>query len=731
VRVLLRAAAVLLLAAAADGQEVTAVRTASPPVIDGVLDDPAWEEAVPVSARFILHRPEVGAPMSEPTEIMLLYDDEALYVGAEMTDPHPGEFTRVLTPRDYDVSTEWFGIWLDTFDDNNNCYLFFVSVENVQQDGRLCEVSGWDINWDAVWESATATGDSGWSAEMAIPFSALRFPRTDEQVWGVNFKRTITRTNESGYLFRMADDGDVRISDFGELRGLCGLPAGRQLELRPYGAARVMYLPGGEDGWDPWANAGVDLRVGVSTDAVLDLTANPDYGQVEADPAQVNLSHWETFLTEKRPFFLEGADIFSMPFMLFYSRRIGAVDDRGELIPVLGGAKLTGASGGLRFGVLDACTGRTGGADDPVEPLTNYAAARLVREFGEGTYVGLSATSVDIPGIGDTVYTYGRSGAVEGQVRFLGSHTLHAAAGGTWNSVQDPWEDNRAWRGWYEYEDERWDCDIGFVYREKDFDAGMIGYTSSTGDVDAWADVGLYQPISGSDVLEHAWVNLSGWFDQVPGGPVTGRGAYLETGVVFRNRYHVEFDLTCDGHWFDRYEGPSGREYEGGPGWGASASLDSRRKLYAYAWAGGGSYCDGSSFHAGSLLSYKPVPAVSVDADLTWSTTSDGVKYNPASGEWGLRDTDWRSLELSTDWMLSTDLSLRLTSQISRFHERWDGTGSGSSNGHWANVLLGWRFRPGSMFYLLVGENADPDGDGRYGEPEFTLYSKLTWFLPL
>jgi hypothetical protein len=721
----------LLLTAAAAGQTVTAVRTDSAPVIDGVPDEEVWNLAVPVTEDFIQQRPDCGDPMSEPTEIRILYDDRAIYIGLTMHDSHPEQFTRVVSPRDTDVMSEWIGIWLDTFNDDNNCYMFFISVENVQQDGRLCEVSGWDISWDAVWESRTATSEDGWTVEVAIPFSAIRFPGSAEQVWGINFKRTISRTNESAYLYRMADNGEVRIRDFGNLHGLHDLPASRQIEFRPYGAARFMHLPDEEDEWDPWASTGLDLRMGISSDVVLDLTINPDFGQVEADPDEVNLSHWESFLREKRPFFLEGADLFSMPFMMFYSRRIGAIADNGEIIPILGGAKLTGAAAGFRFGVLNAWTGRVSEDDELREPGTNYAAARIVREFGNGTYIGFSATSVDIPDQSDTVYTYGRSGAVEGQLRFLENHTIHAAAGGTWNSADSIWKDNFAWRGWYSFENDRWEVDAGFVYREQDYNANMIGYTSSTGEVSSWVEAGVFHPFDDNEVIEHTWVNLNGYYDQVPDGPVTGRGLYLNSGVVFRNRYHIDLDISWDGDFFDRYEGPEGSEYNGGFGWGASGSLDSRRKFYAMAWAGGGNWFEGTSLRLGSWINYKPAPYVSLGADMSWRTTGDARMYNWDIEEWDRRDTDWRSVELSGTWMFSNTLSLRLTSQVSRFEAAWGGTGTESSNGHWMNLLLGWSFRPGSMFYLMVGENAEPDEDGSYSDPELTVYSKLTWFLPL
>jgi len=639
-----------------------------------------------------------------------------------MKDEHTEAFTHRLAPRDSDFCSEWIGIWLDTFNDDNNAYFFFVNIDNVKQDGRLCEVGGWDSNWDGLWESATAETDSGWTAEIAIPFSVLRYSDDPQQVWGVNFKRTITRTNESAYLFPMADNGSVMIEDFGDLSGLRELPSQRNLSVTPYGAGRIRFLP--DEDADPWSNAGIDARIGLSSELLLDLTANPDFGQVEADPRQANLSHWETYLREKRPFFLEGADMFSMPFSLFYSRRIGAVAGNGEIVPVLAGAKVTGSAEGLRIGFLNAVTGEISQDGTVYARTTNYAAGRVVREFGEGTYVGLSATS------SDDEEEYARSGAVDIKVSFLDQHSIYAAAGGTWNSREENWRDNLAYRASYYYDNGRTDLGLGVSMKQESFDANTIGYTSSTGDLNGWLNIGRYHPFSGSRVLDHWWGSIYADYSRVPGGPVTERDISLNTGVVFSNRYHIGIDAGYDGSRTDRYEGPEGTIYDGGMNWSFDCSSDSRKPVYAYLWAGTGNYCEGVSNYAGTSITFKPVSHVSVSSEINWDTTANARKYNWSREAWDIRDTDWRSLQLSMNWMFSTDLSLRLTSQLSRFSSKWDSGEDSRELSHWMNALLSWEFRPGSMFYFMAGENADPGEDtGDPAEAEFTLFTKLTWNL--
>ncbi|MFO8184008.1 MAG: DUF5916 domain-containing protein [Candidatus Aegiribacteria sp.] len=711
---------------------VTAVRVEAAPEIDGVPDDDVWNLAMPVREHFVQHRPDPGRPMSEETVVRVLYDDSSIYFAFTMYDSRPDKFIRMVAPRDHDFSSEWTGVWLDTFNDDNNAYYFFVNVDNVQQDGRLCQVGGWDGNWDGVWRSSTAVSDSGWTAELAIPLSVLQYSRDEEQAWGVNFKRTISRTNESGFLYMMADDGSIRIEDFGDLEGLRSLPSARRFELRPYGAGRLHYSPDDEEKWNPWANAGIDASLGLSSQLLLDLTVNPDFGQVEADPDQLNLSHWETYLSEKRPFFLEGRDMFSMPFNLFYSRRIGSVASNGEIIPVLGGAKLTGSVGGFRVGLLEAYTGSVRDQGVTYSEPASYAAGRLLREFGDGTYVGISATSNDIPGEGGDEYSYGRAAAVDGRISFLEHHSIGGALAGTWNSREGEWNDNLAYRSRYEFDNGRLDITGGITRVEDNFNANMMGYTSATGQLESWVSADIYHPFTGSPVFQHLWGGVNGWYNKVPGGPVTGQGVRLNSGTVFRNRNHISFNVGYDGPWTDRYEGPEGTEYEGGIKYGFSCSSDYRKPLHGNLWGGINSWSEGTNRYAGSWIRYKPLPYFTLETDLDWSVTSSARKYNWETGGWDRRDTDWRSAELSASWMFTNHLNLRVTSQLSRFAMSWDTGYSRREYSHWLNALLSWRFRPGSTFYFMVGESGEPDEiTGDPGEAEFTVFTKLTWFLSL
>jgi hypothetical protein len=354
-----------------------AARTNVPPRIDGRLDEAAWSSAVPVSA-FTQVDPNEGQPVSERTEVRILYDDDALYVGARLYDRSP--VTTRLGRRDMERGdADWFAAIFDSYHDHQTAYVFLVNPSGVLRDVVRTEESA-DPSWDAVWEAATHVDDEGWIAELRIPFSQLRFARSDQQVWGVQFEREITRRGETAHFSFTPKAEPSGIPRYGHLEGLQGITTGKRLEVLPYIVARNERI---EPGANPFrrdsegaVSSGVDLKYRVSSNLTLNASFNPDFGQVEVDPAVVNLSAFETFFQEKRPFFLEGAAIFnfgqgavgpgSVYRNLFYSRRVGRRPQLGTPSPlsdvpdastILGAAKLSGRLGsGWSVGVLEALT---------------------------------------------------------------------------------------------------------------------------------------------------------------------------------------------------------------------------------------------------------------------------------------------------------------------------------------------------------------------------------------
>jgi len=426
-------------------RELRAVRTARPPVIDGRLIEEAWSQAEPATG-FTQRDPDEGMPATERTEIRILYDDEALYIAARMFDSQPALIGRRLSPRDGDLVADRISIYFDPMHDHLTGVAFKVSASNVQEDVILYNDSWQDSTWDAVWQSQVTIDEGGWSAELRIPLSQLRFAFSDRQTWGVNVERFIHRKNETVWLERVPKNETGTASRMTHLTGLDGLRPKRHLALVPYTAARSEFIAPGKanhpfnDGSRAFGAAGLDLKWGVTSNLIVDGTVNPDFGQVEVDPAVINLSAFETFFPEKRAFFLEGSNIFnnfgqggSNSFWgfntsdpnVFYSRRIGRAPqisaegdftDAPAATTILGATKLTGkTSGGWTIGFLEALTDRETARTKSglaishvdVEPMTNYAVARMQRELGRRVGLGFITTSVtrrlDSPALRDAL----------------------------------------------------------------------------------------------------------------------------------------------------------------------------------------------------------------------------------------------------------------------------------------------------------------------------------------
>lgn len=425
--------------AAQDGSDLSerpraqAVRATGPLTLDGRLDEPAWSSAPPVES-FTQNDPEEGRPVSEPTSVRFLYDGEALWVGAVLEDAEPVA-SRLGRRDQFMRDSDWFSVTLDTFHDHLTAVRFMVNPAGVRSDELLSGNSfRGDDSWDPVWEVETRVTETGWTVEMRIPFSQLRFSEAEAQVWGLQAERTIARRQEEAVFAFTPKSEAGGIPRFGHLTGLEGVQQGRGLELLPYAVGRAEYVDvgGPEDppfespyrsGSDYYGDVGLDVKYRLTSNLTLDGTVNPDFGQVELDPAVVNLTAFETRFDEKRPFFVEGSDIFSFGgggrfggTQLLYSRRIGArpgwrapadalyADPPGEAT-ILGAAKLTGrTAGGWVLGVLDAVTAEERGhfirpdrttGEEAAAPLTNHFAGRVQRNMREGrSVVGGMATAV-------------------------------------------------------------------------------------------------------------------------------------------------------------------------------------------------------------------------------------------------------------------------------------------------------------------------------------------------
>jgi uncharacterized protein DUF5916/cellulose/xylan binding protein with CBM9 domain len=424
---------------------VTAVHALQPPVIDGRDDDPVWRIAPPITA-FREFQPKEDGPPRYATEAKVAYDDHFIYVFIRAFDPHPDSILKLLARRDVRAPTDQLKIMIDSYHDRRTAFEFCVNPAGVKRDYAIYNDQTEDDAWDAVWDVAAVVDSLGWTAEFAIPLSQLHYVPSDTLTFGFGVWRDIQRytERESWPLYRNSQSGIS--SQLGELRGLIGIPAPRRLELAPYALTKNVSVPVSA-GYDRGQRltAGADLKYGLTPSLTLDATINPDFGQVEADPAVLNLTAFETFFQERRPFFVRGAGLFSFPVDcnqvncnsegLFYSRRVGRapeLSDTAAAAPtattIYGAAKLTGRlSNGLTLGVLDAVTEREAGAlNRTIEPRANYAVGRVVQEFNHGeSNVGMMVTAVDrsldLASV-DSLHHSAYVGALDFRHRFLSSH---------------------------------------------------------------------------------------------------------------------------------------------------------------------------------------------------------------------------------------------------------------------------------------------------------------------
>ena len=406
----------------------TAARTNAPITVDGVLDEDAWKRATPV-AGFVQSEPREGQPATDDTEVRVVVDGTTLYIGALCRDGAAslGKISKIR--EDFDnTDQDTFEVVLDTFADRQNGFIFMTNRAGARSDQQMTnEGRETNASWDAVWFVRTKHTAEGWVVEMAIPFKSLRFEPGSTPYWGINFSRRIRRRNEVDYwspvprAFNLA-----RVSLAGNLEGLPSASPGRNLQVKPYVLGQSVRATGRGTSFDPSANVGVDLKYGVTPALTLDLTARPDFAQVEADELSVNLTQFSTFYPEKRDFFIENSGIFYVgdaarnnrvtvtptpdaDLLLFHSRRIGLGAD-GTPLDVQAGARLTGHAGRYELGLLTMQVAGTS-----TTPNTNYTVIRARRSLRPGSDVGaLFMTRQSTDRAGDYNRVYG----VDANLRF-------------------------------------------------------------------------------------------------------------------------------------------------------------------------------------------------------------------------------------------------------------------------------------------------------------------------
>jgi len=400
--------------------------------IDGNLNENFWKQIKSVT-HFTQRDPDEGKQPTEATEVKIAYDDNALYIGAIMHDASPDSIIARLVRKDVDINSDLFGVFIDSYNDKRSGFYFGVNAAGTQYDGVLYNDTWDDDTWDGIWEGKAKVDNEGWVAEFKIPFSQLRFEKSNKNIWGINFRRDIARRNEKDYLVYIPKNENGFVSRFAELKGIDNITPPNRFEILPYLTTRAEYThPELNDPFHSGSHyipgLGADFKVGLGTNLTLNATINPDFGQVEIDPAVINLGDVETYFNEKRPFFVEGSTTFnfgqggannywgfnwSNP-QFFYSRRIGRAPqgslsddadfvDRPEGTHILGAAKITGKIGEhWNIGAIQSLTSREYGrvdesgirTDPEIEPLTYYGIIRAQNEINEGQQgIGLISTA--------------------------------------------------------------------------------------------------------------------------------------------------------------------------------------------------------------------------------------------------------------------------------------------------------------------------------------------------
>ncbi len=564
--------------------------TGAAPTIDGVLDEPDWAAAM-AAKNFVVFEPNEGAAASQATEARVLYGDDAIYVGIRAFDTAPDSIVARLARRDERPHSDWLDVVIDSYHDRRTAFRFGVNPAGVKSDGYMYDDVEEDDSWDAVWDVATSTDDRGWTAEFRIPYSQLRFDGARVQTWGINFVRFIARHLERSLWAPISRGDGALVSRFGDLSGLQDLSPPARLEVLPYSLARLRRAPGSAD--DPFHRpndiagaVGADLKYGLTTDLTLDVTINPDFGQVEADPAQVNLTAFETFLPERRPFFVEGSNIFSFRFQegdgdnasegLFYSRRIGRAPqgrarspyaDTPEQTRILGAMKLSGKTrSGWTVGLLHALTAgeeaRLADASGPageqvVEPSAQYGMGRLSRDFREGrsavgfvsTWTARDGAAAEALALHSGAYTAGFDARHRfGDDRFLVSgyllgSTVRGSSGAISRTQRSPARyfqrpdadhtdfdpERTSLHGWAgsatfgKISGGYWRYATGVMARSPGFDANDLGFMRETDYVAPWAWVG-YNRFRPSGPFQRWNLNVNAWAPYSFGGEPFQKG---------------------------------------------------------------------------------------------------------------------------------------------------------------------------------------------------------------
>ncbi|MDK9698594.1 MAG: carbohydrate binding family 9 domain-containing protein [bacterium] len=594
--------------------EITALRVDHPPKLDGVLNDPVWQQAQLVGD-FIQQMQKTGEPATERTEFRVIYTDRALYIGATCYDSEPDKVTAHSMARDFSIySDDVFAVVLDTYFDHSNSFFFCTNANAALYDAQ-CEQDGNIVNdrWNGVWDCRSTRHSQGFTLEIEIPFSTLRFPDKPEQVWGLNIERDIQRRQEvTTWQPVLPNEFIAAASRCGKLVGLKDIKRGGDIEIKPYGVAGISELntPTG-DGQTTLTKAGVNAKFPVTSRMTVDVTINPDFAQIEDDQAVVNLTRFPLFLSERREFFLESEANFgfntSSNNPVFYSRRIGLY--QGKAVPIIGGVRLVGRTDKYTVGFLDMETDKKYG-----QPNTNFAVARFKRILPNGSYIGIIGTNKEQP------EHFNRTFGSDAHFRFWNANRTIAYGGGGavafshTNNI--PNEHNACYRGYLEYPNDRLNAQVSFRRVERNYNP-ELGYVIRYGDA-----------LAGS--LVRSWRRQNSWFYSFSVTPVSVTRIWdldheLESENYSVTPFRVTFNDLSSLQWsvtraYDRVDYPyplaGSVVIPVGKFWSTTSSLNFNSNVTRTFFGGFG--LEGGDFYAGEYKSYSTYGGFRVDPHFSF-----------------------------------------------------------------------------------------------------------------
>lgn len=688
----------LALAAPPPVPHFRATRVDKPPVLDGRLDDDAWR-AAPADDAFTQKSPRESAAPTERTTVRVVYDDDAIYVAVDCEQDGAPVVAR-LTRRDREVEADWVSVSLDTRRDGKGAFVFEVNAGGALVDGVRFNDTDFSIDWDENWDARVSSREHGWAAEFRVPLRVLRFESRTEQSWGFEVRRYISEKQETDEWALISRMGGGEVSHYGKLDGLTGLRSRTPFELRPFVLGRVrrqdsttLGVPVADGstldnpiggGTDFTPSAGLDLKWHPSQELTLDATLNPDFAQVEADQIVLNLTTFETFYPEKRPFFLEGIDQFATPGQLLYTRRIGRSPPLPTLLPgervldlpqpttIYGASKLTGSiADGWTIGTLQALTApatfpvmRAGGlqAARVVEPTTGWNVLRLKRDIGRQGFVGLMATSVtraerdgDWPLYGSTQLCPGGTTLAPGARCFSNAQVgafdwRWRSPGGDWvtfgqaaasriadgppRTVPDgttirPGDVGKGLSANVAKEGgEHWVGDLGLTYLDRKYDHNDLGFLDRANRIDAYFDAEYRDLVPRASWLE-SHQRLETWQSRNVDGLMTSQGYQLNTSGKLSSFWSYFAEVHWRGTRFDDREVGDGTALEraGRLGWEARVTSNTTKPVSFTAFSQLQYLSDGYNVAGRAGVTLRALPQLDFELLPTWQFTAGEPRY--------------------------------------------------------------------------------------------------------